>query len=295
MLKVSERDALMRRAGVFAALASAVVGMAVAPAVAQASPAVSTDSARATGPTTAQVTGNADPGGQPTTLHADYALAGEAWCATNGASGAPAETKSQNLGSGNAMVSEIIVTLEALRPSSEYCVELVASNASETAYGGQVRFTTTPSPPLLPLPLLTLPPPAPLVAFAPHIKVEHLRVIGKAVALTVLCQGKSRTDCRVLEQLTVAADLHRRVASKARGSAKNGKSIIVGRRRFAIDGGQTKTLLLSLNSTGRTLLAHSRALRVHLSAMLTNAARLRPLFAAKGIIIFRRSQPKHGR
>jgi hypothetical protein len=105
-------------------------------------PSVATDRASATGPTTAIVEGNADPEGQPTTVHADYALASDLWCTSNGTSGTPVETASQPLGSGNAMFSEIVIKLERLASSSEYCAELVASNASGTVYGGQRRFAT---------------------------------------------------------------------------------------------------------------------------------------------------------
>jgi hypothetical protein len=104
-------------------------------------PLIATDGASATGATTARVSGNADPEGQSTTLHADYALASEPWCTSHGAEGTLAETAPQDLGSGNAMYSEILVGLEGLTPASEYCAELVASNESGTTYGGQVRFT----------------------------------------------------------------------------------------------------------------------------------------------------------
>jgi hypothetical protein len=105
-------------------------------------PAVATDGAQATGATTASVEGNADAEGQSTTLHADYALATEQWCTSGGAAGTPAETTPQNLGSGYAMLSEITITLEGLMPGSAYCAELVATNASGTSHGGQIRFST---------------------------------------------------------------------------------------------------------------------------------------------------------
>jgi hypothetical protein len=119
------------------------------PAQKASSPLVATDGASATGPTTATVEGNADPEGQPTTVHADYALASDLWCTSKGTSGTPVETPSQPLGSDNAMFSEIVIKLERLASSSEYCAELIASNASGTAYGGQRSFATPakPSPP----------------------------------------------------------------------------------------------------------------------------------------------------
>ena len=106
------------------------------------SPIVATDGAHATGPTTATIEGNADPQGQETMLHADYALAGEPWCTSGGAEGTPLESMPQSLGSGNVMISEIGVPLAELTAASEYCAALVASNAGGTSQGRQVTFTT---------------------------------------------------------------------------------------------------------------------------------------------------------
>ena len=112
------------------------------PARAASPPTVATDGVHATGATTASVSGNADPEGQSTTLHADYGPAGGLWCTSDGKEGTPSETAPENLGSGNVMYSEIVVGLEGLTPGSEYCVELVATNASGTTLGGQRQFTT---------------------------------------------------------------------------------------------------------------------------------------------------------
>lgn len=111
--------------------------------VASAAPKITTDSAYATGATTAIVTGNGDPEGQPTRLHAKYARSDARWCTSHGAKGKSARTRSQKLGSGYEMISELSVTLEGLTAGTEYCVELVATNRSGTSYGGQVRFTTS--------------------------------------------------------------------------------------------------------------------------------------------------------
>jgi hypothetical protein len=109
-------------------------------------PRIATDGASATSSGTARVSGSGDPNGLSTTVRAYYAPAGEQWCASHGAEGTHAETGPQELGSGNVEISEILVELSGLDPSSEYCTELVAENADGTAYGGQVSFTT-PTPP----------------------------------------------------------------------------------------------------------------------------------------------------
>jgi hypothetical protein len=127
----------------FAVFATMSVLAWVLPTPAQASPPmVTTDGAHATSATTAIVEGNANPEGQSTTLHADYALVSEPWCTSGGKEGTPNESASQTLPAINGEISEILVKLEGLTPGSEYCVALVAVNASGTANGGQVRFTT---------------------------------------------------------------------------------------------------------------------------------------------------------
>jgi hypothetical protein len=107
-------------------------------------PQVSTVGAFATSPTTAVVDGAANPEGQSTTLHADYAPATEPWCTSHGAEGTPAETAPQAIGSLNGEISELTVKLEGLAPETPYCAELVAQNETATSLGGQVSFTTPP-------------------------------------------------------------------------------------------------------------------------------------------------------
>jgi hypothetical protein len=47
------------------------------------------------------------------------------------------------------MYSEILVDLAALSAGSEYCAEMVASNASGSAHGAQLRFATPSAPALI--------------------------------------------------------------------------------------------------------------------------------------------------
>src|ERR1700704_99056 len=139
----------------------AVSGMGASATLAAASPPlVATDGVEAIGTTTARVSGDADPEGQATTLHADYGAAGGEWCVTGGAQGTPSETAPVDLGSGNAMISEVSVVLEGLLPGTQYCAQLVARNGSGVTVSQQVEFATlaAASPPLVategvPLPL----------------------------------------------------------------------------------------------------------------------------------------------
>ena len=107
-------------------------------------PGVATAGASATGPTTAIVDGSVEPNGEATTVHADYALASEPWCASHGAEGAPSATAPTELGVLHGVVSEVVVKLEDLTPNRGYCAELVAQNETGAAFGAQVSFTTPP-------------------------------------------------------------------------------------------------------------------------------------------------------
>ncbi len=134
---------LVGRVGLGLALslaATLALGLAAVPALA-AAPSITTDGATATGLTTATVSGSGDANGPAATVHADFGSAGEPWCTSHGTNGTPSTTASQPLGSGTAMVSEILVKLANLSPGNEYCAELVAENEDGTAYGGQVHFT----------------------------------------------------------------------------------------------------------------------------------------------------------
>ena len=108
------------------------------------SPLVATSFAQATGAATATVSGQVDPAGQSATYEVAYAVAGSGWCASGGSSGSPEHaTAPQTLGFSDNSYHLVSVDLSGLSPGSEYCAELVASNAV-TASGGQVRFTSRP-------------------------------------------------------------------------------------------------------------------------------------------------------
>jgi hypothetical protein len=210
---------VMRLAVAIAMLASAIVAGSLtgaASAQASSSPSAATDGVSVTGPTSARVSGNGDPEGESTTVHADYALASDLWCTSGGKEGAPAETTPEPLGSGSAMVSEILVTLEGLTPSSEYCAELVATNASGTAYGGQVRFTTPPkSEPLIPPVILQITAPITAPSTTTHKPLTNGQRLARALRA---CRHKPKKQRAVCVKL--AHEKYGKAARKARKSRK---------------------------------------------------------------------------
>jgi hypothetical protein len=185
-------------------------------------PVIATDGAHATGVTSAVVEGNGDPEGQSTTLYADYALASEPWCTSGGVTGSLAQTMPQELGSGHAMLSEIVVKLDGLAPGSEYCAELVAANASGTAHGGQVRFTTPAQalPPVIATQVVEAPaatsfltPPPPVAGNAPKPLAKAVQ-LARALRLCYRRPKNQRATCtrRVRRRYGIA--LKRRIATQ---------------------------------------------------------------------------------
>jgi hypothetical protein len=95
-----------------------------------------------TGASTATVDGVVNPSGQTTTYHVDYDVSSSSWCTSGGTSGSPANsTSNATLGFTDSTFHDVSVNLTALTAGTHYCAQLVASNGSATARGGQVTFT----------------------------------------------------------------------------------------------------------------------------------------------------------
>jgi len=106
-------------------------------------PTTFTDSAVATGATSATVSGTIYPANQSTTYVVEYDTASSTWCSSAGSSGTPAHTTSAT-GVGGAVDSAahtVNSNISALTPDTPYCAEVVATNATGTSQGGQVPFT----------------------------------------------------------------------------------------------------------------------------------------------------------
>ncbi len=101
-------------------------------------PLASTFDANATGASTATVEGSVNPSGQTTTYKVEYDVADSDWCQTGGESGSPANsTTAQTLGFTDSAPHDVTVALSGLSPGTDYCADLIASNSSGDADGGQ--------------------------------------------------------------------------------------------------------------------------------------------------------------
>ena len=105
-------------------------------------PSVFTNEFRSTGTTTAEISGDVNPAGQSTQYHVEYGLASSIWCRSFGNSGsAEHSTPAETLGFTDGTSHEVTVSLSGLTAATEYCAELVATNGSGTARGGQATVT----------------------------------------------------------------------------------------------------------------------------------------------------------
>jgi hypothetical protein len=104
-------------------------------------PVASTDDASPTGASTATVDGEVNPGGQATTYLAEYDLDSSDWCESGGSSGTPQfSTQSQSLGFTDTSFHQVSIDLTGLIVGDDYCVDIVATNSSGSADGGQQFF-----------------------------------------------------------------------------------------------------------------------------------------------------------
>jgi hypothetical protein len=104
-------------------------------------PTVATDDVSGTSGAVTTLYGEIDPAGQSTAYQAQYALSSSQWCTSLGASGLPtATTAAQTIGgSGQDADQEVSVALSGMSPGV-YCAELVATNVTGSASGGQIVF-----------------------------------------------------------------------------------------------------------------------------------------------------------
>ncbi len=95
----------------------------------QGAPTVDTNTADATGATTATLTGDVNPAALDTSYEAAYDLASSDWCSSGGTSGSPAHTTAPvDLGHTDGAFYDVSVNLTGLSPSTDYCGEIVATN-----------------------------------------------------------------------------------------------------------------------------------------------------------------------
>jgi len=104
--------------------------------------------------------------------------------------------------------------------------------------------------------LITSPPPAGTVT------IGHAKVAGNTASVRVTCSGAPGTQCNLSLRMTVVETFrgHRLIAVSAHGRHK----VIVGSARVTLTAGNAQTVRISLNGSGRKLLATRHLLKVKL-------------------------------
>ena len=117
------------------------------------------------------------------------------------------------------------------------------------------------------------------------------KVTGSSVAVPVSCSGKA--SCTVVLTLTVKATLKGStiVAVSARKAKTTKRMLTLGTARVTLHGGRHETVTITLNRTGRRLLAQHHTLAAVLTVGQTRAGKVRTLASRK--VTFKATKRKH--
>ena len=187
-------------------------------------------------------------------------------------------TAAQTTGPDNA-ADAFNAALSGLPVGTTIHYRAVASSDFGTQVGAD-RTLTTQSPP---------PPVTPGKA-----SVKHARVSGTTVSVPIACKGD--TSCKVSLKLTVTETLrgHKVIAVSARKSKVTHKTIVLGTTSATIRAGRTQTVHISLNRTGRKLLAARHKLTAKLTVTQRIAGRNRTVSTQKVTFKAPKHRIKHG-
>ncbi len=157
-------------------------------------------------------------------------------------SGYGSSTSARDIGSGNTD-TRISIPVNGLTRGRTYHAELVATNSDGTSTSGDLKFTTGIS----------------AVVSASSKAVTK----GVTLKLTIACRGSAAGRCA--GPITATSHLTRRggkpVAVAAAVKPRPVRTlVVVASGRYAIAGGTTKTIRVTLNRTGRNLLKRFRRL-----------------------------------
>jgi hypothetical protein len=140
--------------------------------------------------------------------------------------------------------------------------------------------------------LRTQSPPPPVVPGKASVK--HARVSGTTVSVPIACKGD--TSCKVSLKLTVTETFrgHKLIAVSARRTKVRHKTIVLGTASATIRPGRTQTVHISLNRTGRKLLAARHKLTAKLTVTQRIAGRNHTVSTQKVTFKAPKHRIKHG-
>jgi hypothetical protein len=172
-------------------------------------------------------------------------------------------TAAQSTGVSNK-ATPVTAQLTGLPAGATIHYRAVAVSDFGTVVGADQTLTTV-SPPPAP------PPPPP----AGTTSVSRAKVSGSTASVRTSCTGPGGATCRLSFKLTITETLkgHRLVAASARATGRSThKVVVVGTANASLQAGQTQTVRIALNSTGRRLVASHHGLKATLRVTQETAA-----------------------
>ena len=242
-------------------------GSATSPAVlfVAGAPDVVTLAATAISGASAAFNAGVSPEGVATTARFEWGTASGAWCSTGGASGTPARSVSQTIGS-DATTHTVTDTASGLSAEVTYCFRATAQNARGTTRGGFQQFKATA--------------PAPIPAPAPGSGTAGVAAAGGATGATGATGPQARGP---FDYLTVDAVLYDPKFKTVRFSvtvggaskievrlrAKKGRKIVtVGKFNDTLGAGVTR-FTMGFNTAGRRLMKGKQKIALQLYVVVT--------------------------
>ncbi|HEX3691599.1 MAG TPA: hypothetical protein VHV28_18005 [Solirubrobacteraceae bacterium] len=200
------------------------------------------------GQTTATVSGTVNPEGARTSVSFQFGTT-----TAYGQTTAPATTGPDNA------ADAVSAALTGLPVGTTIHYRAVATNDFGTQVGADQTLTTQS-------------PPAPVAGKA---SVGHARVSGKTVSVPITCTGD--TSCKVSLKLTVIETHrgHKLIAVSARKAKLTHKTVVLGTASATIKAGRKATVHISLNGTGRHLLAARHTVTAKLAVVQSRRTILR--------------------
>ena len=190
---------------------------------------------------------------------------------------------------------EASAAVVGLAAATTYHFRAVVSTPGATSHGVDQTFTTPPvaAPPVTKPPVMTSTPPAQgVLPFQEHggaktagvPSVLKAQTGARSVMVTVECKGTSSQTCD--GDASLYGTEHRLANKIVSLSSKRSRTVmvLVGHLHFTVHGGQTPTLTLPLNSTGRALLRHFGRLPIKLVVTLKKATGGKLIVIGKGTI-----------
>jgi hypothetical protein len=102
----------------------------------------------------------------------------------------------------------------------------------------------------------------------------HFKTKGNVASLEVACAGASTSACTDTLTLSVVETLRSgKLVAVAAASKTKKKTVTIGHESVTLNGGQSKTVSVALNSTGRALLEREHKLHVKLVLTQTSAGK----------------------